>query len=49
MNVNERYEHITNPQTLGSAASLGQDVGEEAARTADKALKALRQLLPTDQ
>lgn len=93
VNVNERYEHITNPQTLvsvivvktlakttiarlanfdvgalrgqaedvlrgattlathalGSAAGMGQSVGEEAAQTADQAFKAFKHLLPKEQ
>ena len=93
VNINERYEHITNPQALaslivikalaktsiaqlahfdvgalrgqaedalrgatslathalGSAAGLGQEAGKEAARTADKTLKAFKKLLPRDQ
>lgn len=36
-------------QTLGSAAGLGHEAGEEAARTADKTLKAFKKLLPTHQ
>ena len=93
VHINERYEHITNPQALASlivvkalakttiarlanfdvtalrgqaedaltgaatlathaldsAAGLGENVGEEAARTAGKTLKAFKKLLPTDR